>query len=120
MLSGFLGGNDLFSIGYFYKDFLNPIEVALISTPDLIYKTFQNAQSAISRELNLNLGKLIPIIPITKGMINFSKEWYFSKSAVTERDSIILYNGTIYPNSSLSDSNKRGLVGHSEILINTT
>ncbi len=116
----FFGGNDLFSIGYFYKDFLNPIEVALISTPDLIYKTFQNAQSAISRGIELEFRKLIPIIPITKGMINFSMNGTFSKSAVTERDSIILYNGTIYPNSSLSDSNKRGLVGHSEILINTT
>tara|TARA_A100001015_G_scaffold221545_1_gene249364 strand:- start:467 stop:907 length:441 start_codon:yes stop_codon:yes gene_type:complete len=45
----------------------------------------------------------------------------FSESKVSERDIIILYNGTTYPNSSFSsDGDERGLVGHSETLLNTT
>tara|TARA_B100001540_G_C15814777_1_gene646547 strand:+ start:2523 stop:5588 length:3066 start_codon:yes stop_codon:yes gene_type:complete len=116
----FFKGNELLSVGYFYKDFTNPIEVALISTPDLVYKTFLNAESAISRGIELEFRKLIPIIPISKGVVNFSMNGTFSKSHVSERDSIMLYNGTSYPNSSLSQSSKRGLVGHSDILINTS
>lgn len=117
----FFGGNELLSIGYFYKDFTNPIEAALISTPDLVYKTFQNAKSAISEGIEVEFRKLIPIIPISKGVINFSMNGTYSKSEVAERDSIILYNGTTYPNSSFSSNDdKRGLVGHSEILLNTT
>ena len=92
----------------------------MISTPDLVYKTFQNAKSAISEGIEVEFRKLIPIIPISKGVINFSMNGTYSKSEVAERDSIILYNGTTYPNSSFSNNKKRGLVGHSEILLNTT
>tara|TARA_B100002052_G_scaffold299151_1_gene335724 strand:+ start:7042 stop:10086 length:3045 start_codon:yes stop_codon:yes gene_type:complete len=116
----FFKNNELLSIGYFYKDFTKPIEIALISTPDLVYKTFLNAESAISRGFELEFRKLIPIIPISKGVVNFSMNGTFSTSKVNEQDSIMLYNGTTYPNSSISNTGSRSLVGHSKILINTS
>jgi TonB-dependent receptor len=107
--------SELISMGIFYKDFVNPIEVSMISTADLNYKTFQNAKSANTIGLELEFRKKLPI-PLTAGFGNISLNTTLSESEVTVNDTVFLFNGTSYGNS--SSTSKRALQGQSRVMFN--
>ena len=110
--------DELFSIGYFSKYFTNPIESSFIQTPDLTYQTYQNAQSAKSDGIEIELRKSIPVIPINIGKISFSGNMTISNSNVTVDSIVTLFNGTVYSNA--ASENTRRLQGHSKYLLNLT
>ena len=109
--------SELVSAGIFYKDFINPIEVSMISTADLNYKTFQNAKSANTLGLELELRKKLPI-PLTSGFGSISLNATISESQVTVNDTVYLFNGTSYANS--SSTKKRPLQGQSRAMFNAS
>ncbi|NQV40987.1 MAG: carboxypeptidase-like regulatory domain-containing protein [Candidatus Marinimicrobia bacterium] len=106
---------ELISLGLFYKTFENPIEVSMISTPDLDYKTFQNARSAHTQGIELEFRKKLPI-PLTLGFGTFSMNSTISNSEVTVNDTVYLFNGTSYTNS--SSTSQRPLQGQSRVMFN--
>ena len=107
--------SELLSVGFFYKTFKNPIEVSMISTPDLDYKTFQNAETASTLGLELEVRKKLPI-PLTLGYGNISLNSTISQSEVTVKDTVFLFNGTSYANS--SSTKQRSLQGQSRVMFN--
>lgn len=107
---------ELISFGMFYKDIKSPIEVALISTPDLVYKTFQNAKSAKTSGLEIEIKKRLSFIPLNIGHGLISMNSTFSSSKVWMDTTVTLFNGTQYKNSA-SDIN-RPMVGQSNFLFN--
>lgn len=107
--------SELISVGIFYKDFKNPIEVSMISTPDLDYKTFQNAQTANTLGMELEFRKKLPI-PLSMGFGTVSMNSTLSESEVTVNDTVYLFNGTSYANS--SSTTKRPLQGQSSVMFN--
>jgi TonB-dependent receptor len=107
---------ELFSIGLFAKDFTNPIETALITTPDLTYKTYQNAESAETYGIELEARKRIPFIPIHIGSGFISANATFATSEVVSRSIVTLYNGTEYGNA--ASNTKRPLQGQSDFMLN--
>ncbi|MCF7808855.1 MAG: TonB-dependent receptor [Candidatus Marinimicrobia bacterium] len=107
--------SELFSVGFFYKEFENPIEVSMISTVDLAYKTFQNARKASTFGLELELRKKLPI-PLTMGYGTISLNTTISESEVSLNDTVYLFNGTSYANS-VSTKN-RPLQGQSRAMYN--
>ncbi|MEA3286862.1 MAG: carboxypeptidase-like regulatory domain-containing protein [Candidatus Marinimicrobia bacterium] len=107
--------SELISVGAFFKTFENPIEVSMISTPDLDYKTFQNAETAHTYGLEFELRKKLPI-PLTRGFGSISFNTTISESEVTVSDTVYLFNGTSYANSSSTKS--RSLQGQSNVMVN--
>ncbi len=107
--------SELLSVGVFYKTFTDPIEVSMISTPDLDYKTFQNAETASTLGLELEVRKKLPI-PLTLGYGNISLNSTISQSEVTVKDTVFLFNGTSYANS--SSTKQRPLQGQSKVMFN--
>ena len=107
---------ELFSIGLFAKDFTNPIETALITTPDLTYKTYQNAESAETYGVELEARKRIPFIPISIGNGFISANATLARSEVISRTIVTLYNGTEYGNA--ASNRKRPLQGQSDFMLN--
>jgi TonB-dependent receptor len=107
---------ELLSIGVFAKDFTNPIETALITTPDLTYKTFQNALSAETYGIELEARKRIPFIPINVGNGFISANATFANSEVVSNPVVTLYNGTEYGNA--ASNTKRPLQGQSNFMLN--
>tara|TARA_B100001540_G_scaffold316570_1_gene346796 strand:+ start:1628 stop:4540 length:2913 start_codon:yes stop_codon:yes gene_type:complete len=112
----YLSKLEIFSIGYFSKVFKNPIETALLETPDLLYKTFQNARSANTEGIELELRKNLPFIPYHIGKISLFGNMTISESLVEVDPIVTLFNGTTYANS--ASETKRGLEGHSKYLYN--
>jgi len=109
---------ELFSVGTFAKQFTNPIESALINTPDLTYKTFQNAISAETYGIEIEMRKRIPFIPINIGNGFISANTTFADSEVESNPIVTLYNGTEYGNA--ASNSKRPLQGQSSFMFNTT
>ncbi len=107
--------SELISVGLFYKTFENPIEVSMISTPDLDYKTFQNAKSAHTQGVEIELRKKLPI-PLSMGFGTLSMNSTISQSEVTVNDTVFLFNGTSYANS--SSTSQRPLQGQSRVMFN--
>ncbi len=107
--------SELISAGFFYKSFENPIEVSMISTPDLNYKTFQNAKTAETYGLEFELRKKLPI-PLTMGFGNISFNTTLSTSEVSMNDTVMLFNGTSYANS--ASTKQRPLQGQSRAMYN--
>ena len=108
---------ELLSIGLFAKEFTNPIETALIITPDLTYKTFQNAKSAQAYGIELEARKRIPFIPINIGNGFISANATFASSEVVSNPEVTLYNGTVYGNA--ASNTKRPMQGQSDFMLNT-
>ena len=109
--------SELFSVGLFYKTFENPIEVSMISTPDLDYKTFQNARTAHTSGIELEVRKKLPI-PLTMGFGSISMNSTISHSEVTVKDTVFLFNGTSYANS--ASTTQRPLQGQSRVMFNAS
>jgi len=109
--------SELISVGLFYKTFENPIEVSMISTPDLDYKTFQNAESAHTQGVELEIRKKLPI-PLTMGFGTISMNSTISSSEVTVNDTVFLFNGTSYANS--ASTTQRPLQGQSRVMFNAS
>jgi len=115
-LEWYPSASELILFGIFYKDIKNPIEVALISTPDLVYKTFQNAKTAKTSGLEIEIKKRFSFIPLTVGHGFISMNSTFSSSKVWMDSTVTLFNGTQYKNSA-SDIN-RPMVGQSNFMFN--
>lgn len=109
--------SELISVGLFYKTFENPIEVSMISTPDLDYKTFQNAETAHTQGIELEFRKKLPI-PLTMGFGSISMNSTISHSEVTVKDTVFLFNGTSYANS--ASTSQRPLQGQSRVMFNAS
>ncbi|MCF7824952.1 MAG: carboxypeptidase-like regulatory domain-containing protein [Candidatus Marinimicrobia bacterium] len=107
--------SELISVGFFYKRFKNPIEISMISTPDLDYKTFQNAKVAETLGMELEFRKKLPI-PLTMGFGSVSMNSTISESEVTVNDTVYLFNGTSYANS--ASTSRRPLQGQSRVMFN--
>ena len=107
---------ELLSIGLFAKEFTYPIETALIITPDLTYKTFQNVKSAQTYGVELEARKRIPFIPINIGNGFISANATFASSEVVSNPEVTLYNGTVYGNA--VSNTKRPLQGQSGFMLN--
>ena len=113
----YISGNEIFSLSYFHKDFSNPIEIGIISTPDLNYKTYQNASSATTNGIEFEIRKSIPHFFTSLGKLNLVSNLTLSQSRVKANDVVVFLSGTEYANAS-SDIDRQ-MQGHSKILFNS-
>lgn len=113
-----LGAGELFAIGLFYKNFINPIEVSQIETADESYLTYQNALWANTEGFEIDFRKSLPFVNHTKGKLMLMVNGTFSLSQVEADDMITLFNGVQIANSSTTLT--RPLQGQSNIMANAT
>ncbi|MFQ6613598.1 MAG: outer membrane beta-barrel protein, partial [Fidelibacterota bacterium] len=106
------------TVGLFQKTFTDPIEIALISTPDLVYTTFQNAHSAYTYGLEVDLRYRLKFIPLPIGNGFLSMNGSYAESQVVTDSVVTLFNGTQYGNSATEVS--RPLQGQSKATFNTS
>ncbi len=112
------GAGELFAIGVFYKNFINPIEVSQIETADESYLTYQNALWANTEGVEVDYRQSLPFIDPHKGKLMLMMNGTFSLSQVEADDMITLFNGVKIANS--STTLQRPLQGQSNIMANAT
>mgnify|MGYP001251769484 CR=1 FL=1 len=112
----YLSSSEMFSSAIFYKNFINPIEVAYIPSNDRAYKTYQNALDANSYGLELEYRKNLRFIPLELGLASIGVNGIFTKSSV-ESDSIAyLFNNSQIKNN--ASNLKRSMQGQSDVIFN--
>ncbi len=111
-------GGELLTVGLFQKTFTDPIEIALISTPDLVYSTFQNAHSASTHGLEVDMRHRLKFIPLSIGTGFLSINGSLAESRVVTDSVVTLFNGTQYGNSATQVN--RPLQGQSKATFNTS
>lgn len=112
------GAGDVFSIGGFYKNFVNPIELSQIETADESYLTYQNALYAHTYGVEIDFRNTLPVIDPLKGKLMFIFNTTLSSSEVQANNVITLFNGVQIQNNSTTLN--RPLQGQSDIIINAT
>jgi hypothetical protein len=112
------GAGEVFAIGGFYKNFINPIELSQIETADESYLTYQNALYANTYGIEIDFRNTIPVIDPLRGKIMFIFNTTLSTSEVQANNMITLFNGVKIQNNSTTLN--RPLQGQSDIIANAT
>jgi hypothetical protein len=110
------GAGELLAIGVFFKDFINPIEISQIETADESYLTYQNAISAGTQGIEIDLRNDLGLIDPEKGRLMAMFNTTLSLSEVRADEMITLFNGVRIRNN--STTLKRPLQGQSNIMAN--
>ena len=117
-------GLELVSIGYFLKTFRNPIEVVLVaSSGRSYYKSWQNAERAVTNGVEFEIRKGLPFIPASVGFLNVNSNITISSSEIETSDSVYVYriqdnNAVGFYNQALSYTKTRPLQGQSDMVFN--
>lgn len=109
---------ELLSVGYFNKDFVNPIDIAVFTAggSDRINLMFMNAESAKTSGFEFEARKTLPFIPVTMGLMRLSFNATISQSEVQSPESVTFFTGD--PFTPVSEKN-RPLQGQSDIIVNS-
>ena len=108
----------MLSVGYFNKDFVNPIDIAVFTAggSDRINLMFMNAESAKTSGFEFEARKTLPFIPVTMGLMRLSFNATISQSEVQSPESVTFFTGD--PFTPVSEKN-RPLQGQSDIIVNS-
>jgi len=112
----FRSGGEVLAVSFFKKDFTNPIEAALIEASGKVYKTFQNAESAKSRGIELDSRTKLNFIPNRFGLATFLLNFTWTNSEVSVDSLVTIFTGYAVENE--ATSMKRPLQGQSDFIIN--
>lgn len=112
------GAGELIAVGFFLKNFINPIEISQIETADESYLTYQNARNANTRGLEIDFRNSLPFVDPLKGSLMLIFNTTISSSEVRAREMITLFNGVKIQNNSTTLN--RPLQGQSDIMANIT
>jgi outer membrane receptor protein involved in Fe transport len=107
---------EFLSFSIFDKSFENPIEIALIKTSDLTYKTYQNGRRAHTAGIEFELRKRLLRLPMKAGILMILINGTVSSSDVAVNDRVTLFNGVEIANS--VTSKRRPLQGQSDRVFN--
>lgn len=110
------GTGELLAVGVFFKDFINPIEISQIETADESYLTYQNAISASTQGMEIDLRNNLGLIDPAKGRLLAMFNTTLSLSKVRADEMITLFNGVRIRNN--SSTLNRPLQGQSNIMLN--
>jgi hypothetical protein len=114
----YYGSGELFALGVFHKNLINPIEISQIETADESYLTYQNALDASIQGLEVDFRKRLPFFNADYGNLMLMFNCMLSMSEVEANQMITLFNGVRIQNN--STTLKRPLQGQSNITTNAT
>ncbi|MCF7796574.1 MAG: carboxypeptidase-like regulatory domain-containing protein [Candidatus Marinimicrobia bacterium] len=115
-LEWYSGPGERMAVSAFSKRFEKPIEMALIETSDLTYKTFQNAENASTAGIEVEVKRHVSQLPEKWGQFSYTLNTTWSRSSVISPEIVTLFNGVTVQNS--APVRDRPLQGQSEWIFN--
>ena len=115
-LEWYSGAGERIAVSGFTKRFDQPIEVALIQTADLTYKTYQNAKTATTSGIEIEIKQNLTRLPESWGQLGYNLNTTWAKSQVESPQMVELFNGVRVQNS--ATNRNRPLQGQSEWILN--